>query len=136
MHHLSVKALNGGEVYVMKVITLLLTVFLIGTVQVGSAQIAPQGLEKPTPAADRMSLTSADRLRQDMRKLWSDHVFWTRDYAAAAIADQPDQDAAAKRLLKNQEDIGNAVAQYYGKDAGDKLTKMLKDHILIAVDLI
>jgi hypothetical protein len=83
-----------------------------------------------------MSLTPADRLRQDMRKLWSDHVFWTRDYAAAAIADQPDQDAAAKRLLKNQEDIGNAVAQYYGKDGGNKLTQMLKKHILIAVDLI
>ena len=39
-------------------------------------------------------------------------------------------------MLKNQEDIGNAIAQYYGKDAGDKLTKMLKDQILIAVDLI
>ena len=51
---------------------------------------------------------------------------------AAAIAGQPDQDAAAKRLLKNQEDIGNAVAQYYGRGVGDKLTKMLKEHILIA----
>jgi hypothetical protein len=110
---------------------------LAGAVQVGAAQIAPHGLEKSSVAApDRLSLTAADRLRQDMRKLWSDHVFWTRDYAAAAIADQPDQDAAAKRLLKNQEDIGNAVAQYYGKDAGDKLTRMLKEHILIAVDLI
>jgi hypothetical protein len=28
------------------------------------------------------------------------------------------------------------VAQYYGKDAGAQLTKMLKEHILIAVDLI
>jgi hypothetical protein len=108
----------------------------MGAVQNAPAQIVPHAMEKPSPALDRMSLTPAERLRQDMRKLWSDHVFWTRDYAAAAIADQPDQDAAAKRLLKNQEGIGTAIAVYYGKDAGDKLTKMLKDHILIAVDLI
>jgi hypothetical protein len=120
----------------MKALTLLLTVMLFGLVQLGSAQIAPYGVGKPSPAIDRVAVTPADMLRQDMRKLWSEHVFWTRDYAAAAIANQPDQDVAAKRLLKNQEDIGNAIAQYYGKDAGDKLTKMLKDQILIAVDLI
>ena len=97
----------------MKVISLLLTLFLLATVSKRFRPNRPGGL-----------------------KLWSDHVFWTRDYAAAAIGGEPDQDAAAKRLLKNQEDIGNAVAQYYGKEAGDKLTKLLKDHILIAVDLI
>jgi hypothetical protein len=117
----------------MKIISLLLTMLLIGTVQMGSAQTAPHGSVMP---GHHMSPTSADMLRQDMRKLWSDHVFWTRDYAAAAIANQPDQDAASKRLLRNQEDIGNAVAQYYGKPAGDKLTTLLKEHILIAVDLI
>src|SRR5262245_9479601 len=109
----------------MKGISLLLAILLICSIQVGSAQVVPlYQLEKPSAPADRMSLTPADKLRQDMRKLWSDHVFWTRDYAAAAIADQPDKEAASKRLLKNQEDIGSAVAKYYGKDAGDKLTKM------------
>ena len=96
----------------MKALTLLLTVMLFGLVQLGSAQIAPYGVGKPSPAIDRVAVTPADMLRQDMHKLWSEHVFWTRDYAAAAIANQPDQDAAAKRLLKNQEDIGNAIAQY------------------------
>ena len=43
---------------------------------------------------------------------------------------------AAQRLLKNQEDIGNAVAVFYGKDAGTKLISLLKEHITIAVDLI
>jgi hypothetical protein len=75
-------------------------------------------------------------LRQDMRKLWTDHVVWTRDYIIASVDDKPDAQAAAGRLLKNQEDIGSAVASYYGKAAGDKLTELLKQHILIAVDLI
>ncbi len=39
---------------------------------------------------------SAVRLRQDMRKLWTDHTVWTRDYIIAAVGDQPDAPAAAK----------------------------------------
>jgi hypothetical protein len=79
---------------------------------------------------------SAVALKQDMRKLWTDHVVWTRDYIIAAIGDQPDAKAAADRLMKNQEDIGNAVATFYGAPAGQQLTTLLKEHITIAVDLI
>ena len=79
---------------------------------------------------------SAVSLKQDMRKLWTDHVVWTRDYIIAAVADQPDAKAAATRLMKNQEDIGNAVATFYGAPAGQQLTTLLKEHITIAVDLI
>ena len=79
---------------------------------------------------------AAVALREGMRKLWSDHVIWTRDYIVAAVGDRPDQQSAAGRLLKNQEDIGAAVAGYYGKPAGDRLTALLKQHIMIAVDLI
>ena len=75
-------------------------------------------------------------LREDMRKLWTDHVVWTRDYIIAAAADAPDQKAAADRLMKNQEDIGAAVGGFYGKAAGDQLTTKLKEHITIAVDVI
>ena len=71
-----------------------------------------------------------------MRKLWTDHVVWTRDYIVAAVGDQPDAPAAANRLMRNQEDIGKAVAKFYGEPAGQQLTKLLKDHISIAVDLV
>ena len=73
---------------------------------------------------------------QDMRHLWTDHVVWTRDYIVAAVGDQPDAQAAANRLMKNQEDIGNAIAKFYGAPAGQQLTTLLKEHITIAVDLI
>ena len=86
-----------------------------------------------TPAT---SAASPLTLKQDMRKLWTDHVVWTRDYIIAAVGDQPDQQAAATRLMKNQDDIGAAMVPYYGKPAGDKLTSLLKDHITIATDLI
>ena len=59
---------------------------------------------------------------------------WTRDYIIAAVGDQPDAQAAANRLMKNQEDIGGAVARFYGAPAGQQLTTLLKEHISIAVD--
>jgi len=82
------------------------------------------------------SSEAASVLKQDLRKLWTDHVVWTREYVIAAVADQPDAQAAANRLMKNQEDIGNAIAQFYGDAAGQQLTTLLKGHISIAVDLI
>jgi hypothetical protein len=42
-----------------------------------------------TPAQTRASAThseAAPQLRQDMRKLWTDHVVWTRDYIIAACS--------------------------------------------------
>ena len=81
-------------------------------------------------------LDKAAQLHQDMRKLWTDHTVWTRDYIVAAVDDRPDAQAAATRLMQNQEDIGNAVAAYYGAAAGQQLTALLKQHIGIAVDLI
>src|SRR5262245_54220866 len=97
-------------------------------------QTAPEP-QKPAVATSGSTMPAAV-LRQDMRKLWSDHVYWTRDYIIAAVDDKPDAKAAADRLLKNQDDIGHAVAVYYGPPAGTKLTGLLKDHITIAVDLI
>ena len=75
-------------------------------------------------------------LRAALRKLWTDHVIWTRQYIVAAVADSPDAEAAAGRLLGNQEDIGNAIVPLYGAEAGEELTRLLKEHILIAVDLV
>jgi len=75
-------------------------------------------------------------LRTALRKLWTDHVIWTRQYIVAAVAGTPDAEAAAGRLLRNQEDIGDAVVPLYGAEAGEELTRLLKEHILIAVDLV
>jgi hypothetical protein len=71
-----------------------------------------------------------------MQRLWTDHVVWTRLYVIAAVDDRPEAEAAAGRLLKNQEHIGAAIVPFYGRDAGERLTDLLKQHILIAVDLI
>jgi hypothetical protein len=75
-------------------------------------------------------------LHDTMRKLWIDHVAWTRMYIISAAAGLPDAKPTTDRLLQNQADIGNAVAGYYGAEAGTKLTALLKDHILQAAELV
>jgi hypothetical protein len=79
---------------------------------------------------------SRDDFQANMRKLWEEHVTWTRLYIVSAAAGLPDAQPTAQRLLENQRDIGNAVAEFYGKDAGDKLTSLLRAHILTAADLV
>lgn len=75
-------------------------------------------------------------LRMAMRKLWEEHITYTRNYIISALAELPDANSVADRLLMNQEDIGNAVKPYYGSEAGDKLTALLKEHILIAAEVV
>src|SRR5687767_10952166 len=71
-------------------------------------------------------------LRQNMRELWADHVVWTRAYIVAAVAGDASSASALDRLMKNQEDLGNAIAPYYGAPAGARLTQLLKEHISVA----
>jgi hypothetical protein len=75
-------------------------------------------------------------LRSDMRQLWEDHIVWTRLAIISLTTDSPDTEATVGRLLANQTHIGNAVKPFYGKAAGNELTRQLRTHILIAADLI
>jgi hypothetical protein len=99
-------------------------------------QSSTQRSEPKQAAGSAKHSDAAAVFKQDMRKLWTDHVVWTRDYIVAAVGDQPDAQAAAGRLMRNQEDIGNAVGKFYGASVGQQLTTLLKEHISIAVDLI
>jgi hypothetical protein len=75
-------------------------------------------------------------LRQKMRRLWEDHITWTRLAVISLTTDSPDTEATVGRLLQNQADIGNAIKPYYGSAAAGQLTALLREHILIAADLI
>jgi hypothetical protein len=77
------------------------------------------------------------KFENEFRKLWIDHVLWTSNYiTSATTAGAEDQKQVLARLLKNQEDIGNAIKPVYGEEAGNKLTALLKEHIVIAGDIV
>jgi hypothetical protein len=75
-------------------------------------------------------------LRIEMRRLWEDHITWTRLAVISLTTNSPDTKATVGRLLRNQTDIGDAVKPFYGNAAGNELTKQLRRHILIAADVI
>jgi hypothetical protein len=76
------------------------------------------------------------QFQDDMRKLWEDHVTWTRLAIVSFVADLSDLDATVGRLLQNQTDIGDAIKPFYGDEAGEQLTKLLEGHINGAVELL
>src|SRR5215212_10125126 len=67
-------------------------------------------------------------LKSDMRKLWEDHITWTRNVIFNIIDELPGTTEAVTRLLQNQVDIGDAIKPYYGAAAGDQLKALLHDH--------
>lgn len=94
----------------------------------------------PAPATpsirDNREMSKEAALQDAMRKLWEDHITWTRIFIISAAADLPDKATATERLLQNQADIGNAIKPYYGEPAGNKLTALLKEHITTAAEVV
>ena len=77
-----------------------------------------------------------DGFHDAMRGLWEDHIVWTRMAIISIVDDRPDQSFAVERLLRNQDDIGDAIKPFYGEAAGDALTALLREHIVGAADLL
>ena len=86
--------------------------------------------------SDQSAVANKAAFRASMRVLWEDHIVWTRMVIVDVIGGTPDTNAALTRLLNNQTDIGNAIKPFYGAAAGDRLTALLRDHILIAGRLL
>jgi hypothetical protein len=80
--------------------------------------------------------TPAVAFHDQMRKLWEDHITWTRLVIISIANGLPDTDSTVNRLLQNQADIGNAIKPFYGSAAGTQLTSLLHDHITIAAEIL
>ena len=79
---------------------------------------------------------SVQALKIKMRELWSDHVWWTREFLIATFLASPNQADAQDRLMQNQADIGHAFGSYYGENIGKQLTALLITHITQAVQVV
>ncbi|MCK9538166.1 hypothetical protein [Dokdonella sp.] len=86
-------------------------------------------LAQAAPAAAENSKTTAPELHSAMRALWHGHIVNTRAYAKAVKAgDAAAASKAADATVANAKEIANAVAGFYGEDAGKGMFKLLAGH--------
>src|SRR5215471_4409339 len=98
---------------------------------------SPRSSASTAPPATAVHFNAKELAFHDaMRKLWEQHVLWTRLFIVSDVANLPDLKPTTARLLANQTDIGNAVKPFYGSARGDHLTALLMRHILLAAKIV
>ena len=106
----------------------LLTLFLLNLVFI---PLKANALENNN-FGEVVEIKSKCNLKFKERQLWIEHVLWTRNFITSDIASLDDKAPVLERLLKNQDYIGNSIKPYYGEEAGNKLSKLLREHIELA----
>jgi hypothetical protein len=106
---------------------------VLGVSGAGASQTASERTSRSSPP---MSTPKAIAFHDEMRALWEAHGSGTRMVIIGFVGNLPNLQAQEQALLRNQVDIGNAVKPYYGRAAGNELTKLLKEHILGAVSVL
>lgn len=89
------------------------------------------GMLKPEPEKKLTALSYHDA----WRKLWEDHITWTRMVIMGILDSLPGAATYQDRLIDNYDDMEEALSPYYGDDA-DKLGDLIQDHLVIAVEIL
>jgi hypothetical protein len=124
---------------IIVIMTLGILCFMIQEVfkaEVSLAQTSPKPAIQSMPKSEKCISQAHLDLAMEMRKLWEEHIMWTRMYLLSEFAGNGDTLNSMERLSKNQEDIGNAIVPYYGKDNGAKFTDLLNNHVLIEAEVV
>ena len=94
-------------------------------------------VNNPLPASSTAASSDAVASgKMAMRRLWEDHLSYTRNFIISELGGLKDLSAVQDRLMKNQEDIGAAIKPYYGDEAGDKLASLLRDHVSAVAEVV
>lgn len=124
------------------------TLAVFGSVGLAACS-SPADAQTPAPVSTASQMSEHDmsgmstgvtdkqvELHTAMQSLWDQHMEWTWNVVVAFVEDSPALDESINRLLENQTHIGDAVKPFYGEEAGDALTALLKEHITDAVPVL
>ena len=90
----------------------------------------------PAAPAVAQPITTRLELRDEVRRLWAQRGFWTRNYLVDVLDELPSQDTTLQRLMQNQVALGEAMKPFHGDAAGTQLTAALQENVTHAGQLI
>src|SRR5512146_1403535 len=105
----------------------IVAIFMLGLLAQAAVPVAAQ------PAAATRTARSA--YHDQWRKLWEDHITWTRVVILGILDSLPGNDAYVGRLLQNPTDMANALRPYYGDEA-TVFGNLVTDHLAIAAEML
>jgi hypothetical protein len=75
-------------------------------------------------------------LRDEMRTLWEQRVWWTRELILSIIEGLPDEAEVTSRLLENPDRIAALFRPAFGDQAAETLARLLSEHLIIGAEIM
>lgn len=75
-------------------------------------------------------------LLNTLRKLWTDHVMWTRSFILSTALGLGDLPFVTNELLRNPGNFANVLRPLYGEQKAEAFEALLTDHLKIAAQLV
>jgi hypothetical protein len=70
------------------------------------------------------------------RRLWTEHVLWTRSVIVSIAFSLPDLPFVTQRLLRNPVDFADEFRPLYGERIALRFQELLTEHLVIAAELV
>jgi len=94
-------------------------------------------MQKTQMSSNQTCITKSEEdLKLKMRILWEEHIVWTRMFIMSVADNTTDKAVVTTRLLKNYDDMADALKPYYGNDTGNKFGDLIEEHLLTAAALV
>ena len=75
------------------------------------------------------NINRAVKLSQDMRRVWMEHVWWTRNVIIGIISNLPGNAEYTARLLQNPADMANVFAPNFGVFPRQQFIDLFSTHL-------
>ena len=119
---------------------LLITALAVQTPQTSKPTTTDSTAQRrSTQSAQRGSSPSAigrQAFHDRMRELWTDHAVYTRSLIVSTVAGLPDSAEVSQRLMRTQDELGEAIKPYYGDASGSQLASLLRNQVQLAAKTV
>lgn len=120
----------------MRIENLVLMLTLTALLAVSMPTLGADMQQSETSSSQTCVKMSEVNLTLQMRELWAEHIIWTRMFIMSVADKTTDKAAVTERLLKNYEDMADAMKPYYGDEKASEFGDLIEDHLLIAASLV